>query len=186
MPINWTKLFNLDGADRRHHHDERESRELQISRFQALVSDSVPVLPSRRADVPPSPFPAKEVTKVALRLKHQVEAVIPYQLEEEKVTKPHSPIITDGVVKTAKSAGGEDYKACVVFCLLIVKKWFKRQATLELWDMDLHNVRATACEVLAKHMWVASPPSPPLLDMGGDTADTAMQHRRGRGPALPP
>lgn len=32
------------------------------------------------------------------------------------------------------------------------KKWFKRQASLELWDADMHAVRAVACEVLAKHI----------------------------------
>ena len=31
-------------------------------------------------------------------------------------------------------------------------RWFKRQALIELWDADLHNVRATACEVLAKQI----------------------------------
>ncbi|KAI7655499.1 hypothetical protein KC319_g9987, partial [Hortaea werneckii] len=44
----------------------------------------------------------------------------------------------------------DDHGACVVYCLLIVKHWFKMQAQLELWDADLHNLRATACEVLAK------------------------------------
>lgn len=61
------------------------------------------------------------------------------------------------MVKTAKSADREEYKACVVFYLLTVKRWFKRQAQLELWDADLHNLRATACEVLVKHMRAASP-----------------------------
>lgn len=68
------------------------------------------------------------------------------------------------MVKTAKSAGkvsapgdatsssNPDYSACVVYGLLICKKWFKKQALLELWDADLHYVRATACEVLAKHI----------------------------------
>jgi hypothetical protein len=39
-----------------------------------------------------------------------------------------------------------------VYCLLVVKKWFKQQATLELWDADLHNVRAVACEIIAKQI----------------------------------
>lgn len=55
-------------------------------------------------------------------------------------------------MRTAKSAGGDEYKACVVYCLLVVKKWFKKQAMLELWDEDLHSVRAVACEVLAKRL----------------------------------
>jgi hypothetical protein len=108
------------------------------------------VLPTRRDDVPPSPIPAKEVTKVALRLKYQIEQVIPCELEEWKITKAHSSIITPAVIKAAKDAGGEEYKSCVVYCLLVCKKWFQRQAIVELWDSDLHDVRAVACEVMAK------------------------------------
>jgi hypothetical protein len=110
------------------------------------------VLPTRRDDVPPSALPAKEVTKIALRLKYQLEQVIPCELEEEKITAAHSPIITHGVIKAAKEAGGTEYKACIVYCLLVVKKWFKRQALLELWDADMHDVRAVACEVIAKQI----------------------------------
>jgi len=58
------------------------------------------------------------------------------------------------VVETAKAAGGKDYASCVLFCLLVVKKWFKRQAIQELWDEELHDVRASACEVIAKQMCV--------------------------------
>lgn len=77
---------------------------------------------------------------------------MPCELPEDDVTIAHSKIITKGVVKTAKSAGGGEYDACVVYCLLVNKRWFKKQATLELWDADLHNLRATACEVVAKQM----------------------------------
>lgn len=73
-------------------------------------------------------------------------------MEEAKVTSPHSPILTHAVIETAKQAGGEQYKACVVFCLLVVKKWFKTQAMCELWDADLHEVRAVAAEMLAKRI----------------------------------
>jgi len=122
------------------------------------------VLPYSRDDTLPSAIPSKEVTRVALRLKHQLEQVVPCELEEDKITAAHSSIITQAVIATAKSAGkvgaagdasssaNPDYSACVVFCLLICKKWFKRQASLELWDADLHEVRATACEVLAKRI----------------------------------
>ena len=100
-------------------------------------------------------MPAREVTFIALRLKYLIEEVIPCELPEENVVKPHSSVITDAVVKTAKSAGkvsgmNDDYGACVIYCLLIVKSWFRRQAKLELWDADLHDLRATACEKLAK------------------------------------
>lgn len=38
----------------------------------------------------------------------------------ELITKAHSAIITPKVVKAAKEAGGDEYGACVVYCLLIV------------------------------------------------------------------
>jgi hypothetical protein len=78
--------------------------------------------------------------------------VIPCEMEEEKITTAHSPIITKAVVETAKQAGGEEHKACVVYCLLVVKKWFRRQALLELWDSEMHDVRATAAEMIAKRI----------------------------------
>ncbi len=112
------------------------------------------MLPSSRDDAIESAIPPAEVTKVALRLKYQIEQVIPCEMEESKVTTANSPIITRKVIQTAKEAGGEDYKGCVVYCLLICKRWFHRQATLELWDAGLHNLRAVACEVLAKQMYL--------------------------------
>jgi hypothetical protein len=108
------------------------------------------VLPHSREDLPPSPLPAKEVMRVALRLKYQIENVIPCELGPERITSAHSAVITPFVIQCAKEAGGEEYKSCVVFCLLICKRWFKRQARLELWDADLHDLRATACEVIGK------------------------------------
>ena len=110
------------------------------------------MLPSHQSDLPPSAFPPKEVTKVALRLKYQIEEVIPCEVEEWKVTKANSPVITKKVVKCAKEAGGSEYSACVVYALLVVMRWFKRQALLEPWDADLHDVRATACEIVAKQI----------------------------------
>jgi hypothetical protein len=108
------------------------------------------VLPTSHDRIPPSPVPAREVTLIALRLKLQIEEVIPCELDEERVTRPHSDIITPGVLATAKDAGGDEHRACVVFCLLMVKKWFKKQALLELWDADLHDLRAIACDLMAK------------------------------------
>ena len=99
-----------------------------------------------------SAYPAAEVTKVALRLKYQIEQVIPCELEEWKITKANSPVITRKVMRTAKEAGGKDYKSCVVYCLLVCRRWFTRQAALELWDAELHEGRAVACEVLAKKL----------------------------------
>lgn len=143
--VQWSKLFNINGHDTRHRlHDEM-------------------LLPTRR-EIIPSPIPAKEVTKVALRLKYQIENVIPCELDEWKITKAHSSVITPAVVRTAKSAGGEEYKACVVYCLLIVKQWFKKQAILEMWDAELHDVRAVACEVIAKMIIEQEEDMPYLLE----------------------
>ena len=110
------------------------------------------MLPSTQSDLPPSAFPPKEVTKVALRLKYQIEEVIPCELEEWKVTNANSSVITRKVIQCAKEAGGEEYSACVVYALLVVMRWFKRQAILELWDADMHDVRAVACETIAKRL----------------------------------
>lgn len=100
----------------------------------------------------PSALDPGAVTKVALRLKYQIEQVIPCEMEESKITKAHSPIITHKVIMTTKEAGGTEHAGCIVYCLLVCYRWFKRQAMLELWDADMHNVRATACEVLAKQI----------------------------------
>ncbi|RMZ79959.1 hypothetical protein DV738_g3022, partial [Chaetothyriales sp. CBS 135597] len=110
------------------------------------------LLPAHASDLPPSAFPAKEVTKIALRLKYQVEQVIPIELPEEKVTAANSPVITKQVIQCAKEAGGSEYGACVVYALLVCKRWFRRQALLELWDADLHHLRAIACERIAKFL----------------------------------
>lgn len=75
-------------------------------------------------------------------------------MEEGLLTDPNSHIITDDVVKTSKNAGGEEYAASVVYCLLVCLRWFQIQASNELWDADLHEVRAVACEVIAKRMYV--------------------------------
>lgn len=136
--VTWKNLFSWNDRDRRHFHDE----------LQAL-------LPTHRETHVPSAIPARQVTHIALRLKYQIEEVIPCELPEERITQPHSNVLTPAVVKTAKSAGkvsgvNEDYGACVVYCLLVCKNWFKRQAKLELWDADLHDLRAIACERLAK------------------------------------
>ncbi|KAK6827287.1 potassium ion channel Yvc1 [Apiospora arundinis] len=108
------------------------------------------LLPSYRERHIESAIPAEEVTKIALRLRYLIEEAVPCELEIDDVCRPHSRIITPKVVKAAKEAGTPERRACVVFCLLIVNRWFKHQAEVELWDADLHAVRAVACEVIAK------------------------------------
>ena len=110
------------------------------------------VLPTYDTEEVPPLLSSKEVTKVALRLKYQVERVVPCELAEDELTSPTSRIITKDVVKTAKNAATGDLRGCVVFALLVCLRWFKAQAVIELWDSDLFEARAVACEVIAKHM----------------------------------
>lgn len=110
------------------------------------------MLPSYHEESLASAIPAEEVTKVALRLRYLIEQCVPCELEEDLITKAHSRVITHKVIQAAKEAGGSEYGACVVYALLVNKRWFKRQAMLEIWDAELHDVRATAAEVIAKQM----------------------------------
>ncbi|KAJ5132613.1 hypothetical protein N7448_006771 [Penicillium atrosanguineum] len=133
---NWGDLF---GFDRR-----RANHRVHVERRR--------LLPAYAADEPQSLESSKEIAKVALRLKYQIEQLVACEVEESVLTDPNSRIITDNVIKTAKNAGGEDYKACVVYCLLTCLRWFQIQASVELWDADLHEGRAVACEVIAKRI----------------------------------
>lgn len=111
------------------------------------------MLPTYHNETVTPSLPAKEVTKVALRLKYQVEQVISCELEESAITKSNSTVITKAVIETARNAGGVEYKACVIYCLLVCLRWFEIQAGAELWDSDLHSLRAVACAILAKRMY---------------------------------
>lgn len=117
------------------------------------------MLPSYSADQVPPDRPSKEVTKVALRLKYQIEQVIPYEIDEKLVTDANSRVITKQVIQTAKQAGGNDLRSCVLFCLLICLRWFRIQALVELWDSELNECRAVACEVIAKRMYASCIPN---------------------------
>ncbi|KAE8448654.1 hypothetical protein EG329_009079 [Mollisiaceae sp. DMI_Dod_QoI] len=134
--VQWRRIFGMDGSTDQHRWRDEARR----------------LLPTYHEDAIPSAIPAPDVTKVALRLRYLIEESVPCELEETRITESHSRIITTAVVKAAKEAGGREYGACVVYCLLVNKRWFKKQAMLELWDADLHNIRATACEVIAKQI----------------------------------
>ncbi|ATZ55478.1 Bcyvc1 [Botrytis cinerea B05.10] len=134
--VQWRKLFGLDGSADQHLWRDEARR----------------LLPSYREDEFQSAIPPLEVTKTALRLRYLIEESVPCELEEANIVCAHSKIITRKVIAAAREAGGKDYGACVVYALLVCKRWFKKQAMLELWDADLHNVRAVACEVIAKQL----------------------------------
>lgn len=151
--VRWKKLLGLDGSHDRTQWREEARRCKYFNGIQLcniLTNDAV--LPQFHEDQLPSAIDPTEVTKVALRIRYLIEQTIPCEMEEDVITKAHSQIITHGVIKAAKGAGGKEFGACVVYCLLVNKRWFKQQAQLELYDADLHDVRAVACEVVAKRM----------------------------------
>jgi hypothetical protein len=113
----------------------------------------ITVLPAYTSDDISPALPSKEVTKVALRLKYQIEQVIPFEVDRAAITNPNSNVITRDVIRTAKAAGGDEYRSCVVYCLLVCQRWFKLEVEEELWEASLYECRALACEVLAKHMY---------------------------------
>ncbi|KAI3135859.1 hypothetical protein CBS147325_7584 [Penicillium roqueforti] len=138
---HWRNLFTADPGRTRHR--------IQVERRR--------LLPAYAADEPHASGASKELAKVALRLKYQIEQVVSCEVKDKFLTDPNSRIITDDVVATAMKAGGDEYKACVVYCLLVCLRWFKIQASVELWDSDLHEVRAVACEVIAKRIIESEP-----------------------------
>lgn len=86
------------------------------------------VLPIHGDDSTRGSVPAREVTKIALRLKFFIEQIIPYEIDENIVTKSNSPVLTRDVEKTAQEAAAEEHRACIVFCLLVCKTWFLKQS----------------------------------------------------------
>ncbi|KAK1759029.1 hypothetical protein QBC47DRAFT_449698 [Echria macrotheca] len=125
---------------------------LAMSHIRQVLERRRLLLPSYHDDSIVSAIAPPTVTEVALRLRHLVEQCVPCELDEAQITCANSKVITKKVVKAAKEAGGRENRACVVFCLLVNKRWWKHQALVELWDADLHSVRAVACEVIAKQI----------------------------------
>ncbi|KAI0967178.1 hypothetical protein F4678DRAFT_446869 [Xylaria arbuscula] len=139
--FSWRKLLGWDRHSTAGRHREQSIRESRRR-----------LLPLHRDPSIQSAIPAPEVSKVALRLRYLVQECVPCELEEHQITQPHSKVITNKVIKAAKESGGSENRACVVYCLLVAKRWFRQQALTELWDADLHQLRATACEIIAKQI----------------------------------
>ncbi|EPS45323.1 hypothetical protein H072_668 [Dactylellina haptotyla CBS 200.50] len=100
----------------------------------------------------PTGIDAKTVTLISMRIKYLVEETIPCELEEDQIIKPHSPILTSKVIELCRNAGGEESGSCVIYCLLVCLEWFRWQSLKELYDADLGQLRAVACQMLAKHI----------------------------------
>ena len=92
--VQWKSIFSWSGDSGRHNfRDELSSRKHYIYTYTInhTLIDAIQVLPISANEEIASAFPAAEVTKVALRLKYQIEQVIPCELEEWKITKANSP-----------------------------------------------------------------------------------------------
>ncbi|KAF3160919.1 hypothetical protein TWF788_002828 [Orbilia oligospora] len=100
----------------------------------------------------PTGIDAKTVTLVAMRIKYLVEETVPCELDEDQITRPHSAIINSNVIELARNAGGDENKSCVIYCLLVCLEWFRWQSKKELYDADLGQLRAAACQILAKRI----------------------------------
>ncbi len=143
----WSKMFNADGGNENSAllpttRDDIPLVSMPYSTDRTFVTEMF-LMVLHIKDISP-----EEVTKCALRLKQQIESVISLEIEEERVTKALSPVITPAVIKTSREAGG----ACVVYALLVCRRWFHRQSLLELWAADLYRVRAVAAEIIAKRI----------------------------------
>ena len=161
------RILGFDNTPRAQHHDRLHAEErackptwedapLLISPDFKLTSILTinTVLPRYNQNEIQSAIPAPEVTKICLRLRHLIRECVPCEMDTGRVTSPHSKIITHKVIKAAKEAGSPEHRGCVVYALLVNQHWFKHEAMMELWDADLHNLRATACGVIAKAMQV--------------------------------
>ncbi|KAG6089060.1 hypothetical protein E4U15_004301 [Claviceps sp. LM218 group G6] len=147
MPSNRSRLSS---ADHRLHHQGNRLLGSSGRARDWVQEEERSLLPRFNRDQMRSAIPALEATKVCLRLRHLVQECVPCEMKASRVTAPHSRIITHKVIQAAKEAGGPEYRGCVVYCLLVNQKWFKHEAVAELWDSDLHKLRAEACEVIAK------------------------------------
>ncbi|KAG6098911.1 hypothetical protein E4U30_007373 [Claviceps sp. LM220 group G6] len=147
MPSNRSRLSS---ADHRLHHQGNRLLGSSGRARDWVQEEERSLLPRFNRDQMRSAVPALEATKVCLRLRHLVQECVPCEMKASRVTAPHSRIITHKVIQAAKEAGGPEYRGCVVYCLLVNQKWFKHEAVAELWDSDLHKLRAEACEVIAK------------------------------------
>lgn len=142
----WKALDRLLGLDS----NPSDGHSHRTRRRHNWLHEEETLLPHHQNEHAVSAIDPEEVTKVCLRLRHLIQECVPCEMEESKISRPHSRIITQKVIKAAKAAGGEENQACVIYCLLVNKRWFKHEATTELWDADLHGLRATACGVIAK------------------------------------
>ncbi|KAK9367697.1 hypothetical protein V1509DRAFT_625959 [Lipomyces kononenkoae] len=131
---------------------------LKTSKLPRAITFSQPqrdyeaLLPPGEPTNPPSISP-REVMSVALRLKAMIDAIVPIELKESRITRPGgASVITKSVLQLALEAAEGPNKACVIYALLTCKQWYRRLELEELYDAELNLLRAKASEVIAKRL----------------------------------
>lgn len=109
-------------------------------------------------------FPnSRQIWRICVNLKKLIDGIISIEFDESQVTHPNSAILNINVLELVyKAAGGKGdgkpdtssfrYRASLPFCLLKVCGWYWQQAELELYDTQLHKLRATAAQILAANI----------------------------------
>ncbi|OLL25622.1 Eukaryotic translation initiation factor 2 subunit alpha [Neolecta irregularis DAH-3] len=130
------------------HRTEPESDESSMGTLEHFQS----LLRSRRPSG--DPVSAKKVAKTASRVRFVIERLIDCELDQEEIVKPNSRIMTKNVVALVEDIGGPAIhdRACIVFALLICRRYFQRQLVTDLTDTDVNLPRVVACDILAKRI----------------------------------
>lgn len=115
------------------------------------------LLPIIEDELNSTPTP-RQTLRICLNLKNLVDELIKIPIESSDTI---AQLLDKNVIKLALEACGGDYRnsrsksckkyqACIIFCLLIVHKWYCRLSDLHLNNSKLFDTRAYVCEYLSK------------------------------------
>ncbi|KAH3901437.1 Yvc1p SCDLUD_002930 [Saccharomycodes ludwigii] len=120
-----------------------------------------PLLPIHNGQVKISPIPpnSRQVLRICINLKELIDNIIPIAFDENLIICDNSRILNVNVIKLAREACGGNlkeeksymkYQAVLIFCLLKVCEWYWSLAEYELFNEELHNLRATTAQTICK------------------------------------
>ncbi|KAK9475091.1 uncharacterized protein V1510DRAFT_346603, partial [Dipodascopsis tothii] len=94
----------------------------------------------------------REVTEVALKVKALIDAVVPIELKESRITRPGGSVITPEVLDVVRQAAPGRLKPCLIYSLLVCNRWYYKLKRKDLFDADLNELKMVACEMVAKRI----------------------------------
>ena len=115
-------------------------------------------------DEPLLTLSSSQILKLIRRIKRLIDTVIPIEFDRSQISRPDSPILTEQVYKLLiesphftcennyNNNSDDALKGTLVFALLIAKKWYGKASQNFLYDSALYDLRALACEYLAKRV----------------------------------